>query len=138
MTQRTEEKYFDQLMQLEFAVLNLFDEHPELTDAAVDTAYEELGKRYRAEATAHEYRAAKLDGLRLEVHNTLLPLTEMLVGRPGNLMPYAPVSAGEMQTILKRLRSSIRIWSKQGRQGYLKFLNSQLGNLGDGLEPDED
>ncbi|MHA0033604.1 hypothetical protein ACXXDK_01055 [Deinococcus sp. PESE-38] len=82
MTQRTEEQYFDQLMQLEFAVLGFFDDHPDLTDAVVDSAYEELAKRYRAEATAHEYKPGKLDGLRLELHDTLLPLAEMLVGRP--------------------------------------------------------
>ena len=138
MTQRTEDKYFDQLMQLEFAVLGFFDDHPDLTDAMVDSAYEELGKRYRAEATAHEYRPGKLDGLRLDLHSVLLPIAEMLVGRPDNVMPYAPVSAGAMHEIFKLLRSSVRRHGKLGgRQAYLNFLNGQLGGLElDGLEPD--
>lgn len=132
MTQRTEEKYFDQLMQLEFAVLGFFDDHADLTDAAVDSVYEELARRYRAEATAHEYRPSKLDGPRLELHGTLLPIAEMLVGRPDNVMPYAPVSAEAMQDIFKRLRSSLKKWNKEGgRRGYLTFLNGQLGELGE-------
>ncbi|MHA0037368.1 hypothetical protein [Deinococcus sp. PESE-13] len=138
MTQRTEEQYFDQLMQLEFAVLGFFDDHPDLTDAVVDSAYEELAKRYRAEATAHEYKPGKLDGLRLELHDTLLPLAEMLVGRPDNVMPYAPVSAQAMQDVFKRLRASIKRWGKVGgRQAYLNFIGGQLGGLElDGLDED--
>ena len=139
MTQRTEEKYFDQLMQLEFAVLGFFDDHPELTDAMVDNAYEELARRYRAEATAHEYKPGKLDGLRLELHDTLLPIAEMLVGRPDNVMPYAPVSAEALNEMFRRLRASLRKWSREGgRQGYLTFLDGQLGGLGDGLELEEE
>ena len=43
MTQRTEEQYLDQLMQIEFAVLGFFDDHPELTDAVVLVVSEERG-----------------------------------------------------------------------------------------------
>lgn len=136
MAQRVEDQFLNQLMQLEFAVIGFYGEHPDLTDAMVEGVYEELTKRYRAEVTAHEYKAGKLDGLRLELHEILLPQTEMMVGRPANVAAHLRVTPEEMQAILKRLRSSIKTWSKYGRQGYLKYLDSQLSGMGEGLDLD--
>ena len=114
MTEAFTDKYENQLLNIELAVWGVYEEYPELTDAQVDAAYEELSRRYRAEATAHEFRAGKLEGLRAEVHDSVLPMTEMLVGRPDNILPLEPVSAEEMRLILGRLRSSIKTWSSKG------------------------
>ncbi|CAM3676414.1 hypothetical protein [Deinococcus frigens] len=129
------DKYENQLLNIELAVSSVYDEHPELTDAQVDAAYEELARRYRAEATAHDFKPGKLDGPRASVHDAVLPITEMLVGRPDNILPTEPVSAEEMRQIINRLRSSIKTWQKAGgRQSYLKYLSQFLSELSDGEE----
>ncbi|OLV15868.1 hypothetical protein [Deinococcus marmoris] len=123
------DKYENQFMSIELAVYGVYDEHPELTDAQVDAAYEELARRYRAEATAFAFKPGKLDGLRAEVHDAVLPIAEMLVGRPDNILPTEPVSAEEMRQILGRLRSSIKTWQKAGgRQSYLKYISQFLSD----------
>ena len=40
MTQRIEDQFLPVLMAIEVAVLGVYGEHPELTDAQVDAAYE--------------------------------------------------------------------------------------------------
>ncbi|MFK7604106.1 hypothetical protein ACI3L1_18060 [Deinococcus sp. SM5_A1] len=129
------DKYENQFMSIELAVYGVYDEHPELTDAQVDAAYEELARRYRAEATAFAFKPGKLDGLRAEVHDAVLPIAEMLVGRPDNILPTEPVSAEEMRQILGRLRSSIKTWQKAGgRQSYLKYVSQFLSDSAVGEE----
>ncbi|CAM3403399.1 hypothetical protein DESA109040_11260 [Deinococcus saxicola] len=129
------DQYENQLLNIELAVSSVYDEYPELTDAQVDAAYEELARRYRAEATAHEFRPGKLDGPRARVHDAVLPITELLVGRPDNILPTEAVSAEEMRQILGRLRSSLKTWQKAGgRQSYLKYISRFLSELSDGGE----
>lgn len=108
------DRYENQFLNIELAVMGVHSKYPELTDAQVGAAYEELARRYRAEATAHEFRPGKLDGLRAEVHEAVLPITELLVDRPDNILPTEPVSAEEMRQILGRLRTSIKTWQKTG------------------------
>ena len=133
MTEEFTDKYENQLLNIELAVWGVYEEHPELTDAQVDAAYEELSRRYRAEATAHEFKAGKLEGLRAEVHDAVLPMTEMLVGRPDNILPLEPVSAEEMRLVINRLRSSLKRWSsKGGRQAYLNYIAQFLSERSEG------
>ena len=121
------EQFEGQLYQIELVVTHVFDDHPDLTDAQVDSVYEELSRRYRAEATAHEFKAGKLDGIRADLHAELLPVTELLLGRPANMAPADPISAEDMRLCLNRLRSSIKRWSREGgRQGYLTYLSEYL------------
>ena len=121
------EQFEAQLFQIELAVMRVRDDHPELTDAQVDSVYEELSRRYRAEATAHDFKPGKLDGLRLTLHDELLPITELLVGRPANMAPEQTVSAEEMRLMLGRLRASLKRWTREGgRQGYLNYLSNFL------------
>lgn len=121
------EQFESQLLLIELAVMRVFDEQPDLTDAQVDSVYEELSRRYRAEATAHEFKASDLDGIRAVLHNEVLPITELLVGRPANMASADTISAEEMRLCLNRLRASIKRWSREGgRQGYLNYLTNYL------------
>nr|WP_255638973.1 hypothetical protein [Deinococcus betulae] len=129
-----EERFLPVLRSLELAVLGVYGEHPDLTDAQVDSAYEELARRYRAEATNFPFKPGKLDGLRAEVHDAALRnLTLMLdhlgeAGRPG---------AEDLRQCLNRLRASVRLWTREaGRQGYLKFLDRELN--GEVLDDDDE
>lgn len=136
-TKPLEQLYETQLAYLETAMVKFYREHPDLTDAMADSVYEELAKRYRAEATNHEYKAGKLDGLRAELHAALLPEAEALVGRGKSQLearllmvledengPVQPVNAEEMRQLMQRLRKSIKTVGKLGRRGYLSLIDS--------------
>lgn len=139
MTQPIEERYLAHLACLEWVVVTFYRAHPELADATVDSVYEELSRRYRAEATAHTHKPGRLEGLRAELHAALLPEAEALAGRgrstlSADLMaalqrqhgePH-PVSAEELQLMLNRLRKSIRRFGKLGRRGYLETVEPYL------------
>ena len=138
MTQRTEERFGPQLLQLELAVIQAYEDHPELPDAQVDSAYEELARRYRAEATNFEFKPGKLDGLRQTVHDALLPVAEMLRGRPKDLAGAPVIEAEDVRVCFNRLRSSIKTWSKlgRGRQGYLDYISEAVE--GEDFDREED
>ncbi|MDL2343393.1 hypothetical protein QOL99_04415 [Deinococcus sp. MIMF12] len=122
MTQRAEDRFAPQLLKLEQVVMQLYAEHPSLTDAQVDAAYEELARLYRAEATAHAYRPGRLDAPRQLVHDALLPVAEALRGRPAPLPGVPVIVAEDLRVCFARLRSSIRVWHREGRQAYLNYL----------------
>ncbi|PTA68255.1 hypothetical protein C8263_08860 [Deinococcus arcticus] len=111
---------------MELAVLGVYGEHPDLTDAQVDAAYEELARRYRAEATHFPFKPGHLDGLRAEVHDAALRhLTLML----DHLDTADRPSAEELRQCVNRLRSSVKRFSREGgRQGYLKFIDRELNS----------
>lgn len=127
MTKPIEDLYMDQLAQIEFAVTAFFDEHPDLTDAQVDSVYEELMKRYRAEATNFDFKPNKLDGVRSELHEALLPIAELLAGRPNKIMPFDVLSAEELRLCFQRLRRSIKtLKDAGGRQIYLQHIERHI------------
>ncbi|MFT2718402.1 hypothetical protein ACMT4L_00215 [Deinococcus sp. A31D244] len=115
------------LMTVELAVLGVYGEHPDLTDAMADSAFEELARRYRAEATNFPFKPGKLDGLRAAVHDAALRNLTTLLEQPGE-----HPSAEELRLGMNRLRSSVKTWTREaGRQGYLKYIE-QYVNSGDG------
>ncbi|MCD0167181.1 hypothetical protein [Deinococcus sp. 12RED42] len=122
-----EDRLLPYLMTVELAVLGVYGAHPELTDAQVDSAFEELMRRYRAEATNHLFRPGKLDGLRAEVHDAALRNLTTMLEQPGE-----HPGAEELRLGLGRLRSSVKTWTREaGRQGYLRYIE-QYVNAGDG------
>ncbi|GGN31339.1 hypothetical protein GCM10010842_07190 [Deinococcus daejeonensis] len=113
------------LSAVELAVLGVYAAHPDLTDAMVDSAYEELMRRYRAEATNHPFTPGKLDGLRAEVHDAALRTLTLRLSQPGD-----HPDAEQLRLAVGRLRSSVRTWTRAGgRQGYLHFLEREIGDL---------
>ncbi|WP_309569727.1 hypothetical protein, partial [Deinococcus sp.] len=104
-------------------------EHPELTDAQVDAAYEELARRFRAEATNFPFKPGKLDGLRADVHDAALKNLTVLLHNSEERP-----SAEELRQCVNRLRASIKLWTREGgRQGYVKYLDRSL-NAPDEIE----
>ena len=124
MSQPVHEQFEPQLKAIETVVMDFYKAHPDLTDAVVDGVYEELSRRYRAEATSFDFKPGRLDGLREDLHAALLPVTESLCGRPAAPSGLAAISAEDLRQCLNRLRKSVALWTKEmGRQGYLKFLS---------------
>ncbi len=131
--QPIEEAYLDVLQNLEFTIVQLYRQHPEMTDWDVERAMEELIRYYQALWRGKEPRAPRLkaEGQR-ELYEALVAMCEF---RLGNATPVQwetgeeldlsiePLTLEEVVAVLKRLRKSVRFWNKKGGiRGYLDFI----------------
>ncbi|HYH82578.1 MAG TPA: hypothetical protein VEX86_22495 [Longimicrobium sp.] len=128
MAGRFEEEYQDVLQNIEFAIVGVHREHPEMLDYDVDGALEALVARYTAEQRGRTSREPSLHGLRQDVHAAVLGICEWRLGRdPANPVPSDMNSVEEILACLKRVRSSVQRWTREGgRQGYLTFVRRFL------------
>ena len=128
-----EEDHLDILQNLEFAIANVYRTNPALMDSNVDNALEALDRTYTREPSG---RAAIVPGnpATREVYDRVRLMCEWRLGRnpveteEGEPGPSPePVSREIILACLKRLRKSIRMWTKEaGRQGYLNYINQFL------------
>jgi hypothetical protein len=131
-----EQRYEDVLQNIELGIIKVYREHAEMTDWHARSAIEALLRGYRALARGHEVRPPSLKGLGAEVYEAVHPLCEWRLGRQpfpgtdGGAEPEPapePITVDEMIDCLKRVRKSIRRWSRQGgRRGYLTFVDQYI------------
>ena len=123
--------HMDVLQNIEFGVIEVYRTHPELTDFEVDLAYQALYQNYRGEANDREERIPS-NPLSAEVYHTVRPLCEWRLGRAhftdkeGRAVELSEDNLGieAITDCLKRLRKSVRLWTKQGgKQGYLNYID---------------
>jgi hypothetical protein len=128
-----EERYQDVLQNIEFAIVQVFRNHPEMTDWEALTAIEALLGIYRAEARGRQATPPSLGPLAEEVYDFVETMCEWRLGREepfsneeGEPMefPGEPIALDELMACLKRIRKSINRWHRRGgRQGYLTFVS---------------
>ena len=132
MQEPIEEEYMDVLQNIEVGIMSVYREHPELTDWEALEAIEALIRHYRAEASGRKSPRLRLPGLAKEVFERVQFFCEWRLGREvlvdeeGNPVPLQPepIPLEDLIACLKRIRSSIKLWNKQGgRQGYLNFVS---------------
>ncbi len=126
-----EEQYTDVLQNLELAVAQAYQSHPEMTDYAVLRAYEALVQTYSAEIQGRDPKPVRLSDLETELMQAIKSMCEVRLGR--SQLPGADKEAAvEMPAIdvatlilcLKRLAKSVEKWTKRGgRKGYLDFMS---------------
>lgn len=121
----------DVLQNIEFAAIQVYRAHPELTDYEVDKAYEALERRYKAEERGRRLPTIRLDGLSKEVHDVVETMCEWRLGRPpeGSELPPIdePLTPDLLVQCLKYLRKSVSLWTEEGgRQGYLQYIDNFL------------
>lgn len=127
-----EERYFDVLQNIEFAIVQVYRRHPDLADANVDRALEALLRAYNAELKERSTPKVNLSATELEIRDDVRAMCEWRLGRvqpPDNETPkeITPITVDEIIICLKRLRSSIKLWTQDGgRQGYLTFISPFL------------
>ncbi len=134
---RFTERYQDVLQNLEFGVTRVAKENPDLLDAHVELAYEALISYYRAETRGREPRTPDLDAPIDQVFESVRAMADFRLGR--NPLPVTedggeelerrlpPLTLDEIIQCLKRLRKSVRFWSKRGgRRGYLTYISQFL------------
>ena len=128
-----EERYEDILQNIEFGIVQVYREHPEMTNWDVLAAVEALLRTYRAEAKGRQPAPPSLAPLAQEVYDSVKVMCEWRLGRempflseegePVELSPE-PITLDELGACLKRVRKSINFWNREGgRQGYLTFVS---------------
>lgn len=131
--QNVEEEYLDVLQNMEMAIVEVYRDKPELIDANVDSALEALERTYVGELRA---RGPVLppSPIARTVYEQVQMMCEWRLGRasleteegqPGPETPPVPLEV--ILACLKRLRKSLRLWTREGgRQGYLNYIEQFL------------
>ena len=122
------EENLDILQNLEFAVAEVWREHPEMTDYSALRAYEAAHRFYKDEVRGRVPKPCALTGLDLEAFEAVTAICEYRLGRkplpgpPDEPIPPAPVSV-LVDCLGKLMRSVERHTAIGGRQGYLTFID---------------
>jgi hypothetical protein len=126
-----EEQYEDVLHNLEFGIVQVYRQHPELVDWDAEIALNALIVFYNAQAQGKPAELRVLPKLQNEVAHFVQAMCELHLGRGSlrdkNDQPFkfggTPKTTQEIIACLKRIRKSVQYWSKEnGRQGYLNFV----------------
>lgn len=130
-----ERKYEDVLQNIEFGIVQVYRANPKMTDWEALNAVEALMRAYKAENRGREVRPPRLNPLTDEVYHAARAMCEMRLGRgeledengnPVNV-PMKPITLDEIIACLKRIRKSIKLWTKErGRRGYLDYVQNFL------------
>jgi hypothetical protein len=130
--QKFEEKYLDVLQNIEFGIVNVYRQHPELTNWDAMDAVEALIRHYTAEARNRTPPTVALSELSQLVFDSVKAMCEWRLGREELLdqddrpvgSDMEPKTVDEIITCLKRIRRSIQFWQKKGgQQGYVTFIS---------------
>jgi hypothetical protein len=122
-----EEKYMDVLHNIEFAIISVYRKRNELIDYDVSSAIESLIDFYIAEQRNREPRNFNLSEKSLSVYEEVKQMCGFQLGRNNpdekDELPFQPKTVNEILDCLKKIKSSIKTWTKAGgRQGYLDFV----------------
>ena len=126
-----EEEYEDVLQNIEFAIMGVYREHPELVDSEVEKAVNALILTYQAEMQRCTPSPVSFTPLGQQVYVRVQSMCEWRLGRKevfltasGEHLPKPePLSLEAMIACLKRIRKSVQTWTRrEGRQGYLCFV----------------
>ncbi|MDY7078338.1 MAG: hypothetical protein SXV54_15585 [Chloroflexota bacterium] len=130
-----EERYEDVLQNIEFGIIRVYRDHPELADWDALNAVEALLRVYQAEAKGRQATLPSLTSLAQDVFDSVKPMCEWRLGRetfvdkagkPMEMSPD-PITLDEIAACLKRIRKSINRWNRRsGRQGYLTFVDQYI------------
>jgi hypothetical protein len=130
-----ENRYLDVLQNIEFAIIQVYRDHPELTDHQVDKAMEGLVRTYQAEQKGRSAPLLKLGTLDQQVYDNVYHICQIRLGRESFSdeqgddveVPLEPLQVDEIVACLRHIRGSISTWTKDyGRQGYLDFIKNYL------------
>jgi len=127
-----EERYEDVLQNIEFGIVQVYRDHPEMTDWQALDAVEAVLRKYQAETRGRQARLPTLDLVAEEARDRVETMCEWRLGRAAPFMDEEeqrleispePISLDEIIACLKRIRKSIKYWKRQGgQQGYLTFV----------------
>ncbi len=129
---RIEEEHPDVLQNIEFVVTQHYRDHPDTTDYGVARVYEALIDFYAAENIGRQPRTWSPDEGEWALFGRTKEICDWWLGRNPELFsdsgtpapPPRGIGFDTLQLCLKRLRKSVRKWTKRGgRHGYLQFIS---------------
>lgn len=137
---RVQEEHQDVLHSIEFAIIQVYRQVPELIDAEVQTAIEALIRIYGAEAQGKSIATRPLKGVTKQVMEGVQAMCEWRLGRAQPKDPaigivqdidevnsLPPKTADNILACLKVIQLSIKFWTqKGGRQGYLNYVKPYI------------
>jgi len=127
-----EDKYLDVLQNIEFGIVRVYREQPDLADWDVLDAIQALIRSYNAEMRGRSRPKIRLSDQSQPVFDSVEAMCEWQLGRgqplaEGGRPPdvrMEPKTTAEIIACLKRVQKSINRWNKVGgRQGYLIFVS---------------
>ena len=136
MSKRIEDQYFDVLQNIETAVVAIYDDEPDLLDVEVLDAIDALIRTYTWEKDGRGTPTLRLSARAQRVFDSSRRMCEWRLGRqslsPGTIerddAKPDDLTVSDVVLCVQRIRSSVRLWNKQGgRQGYLDYVRQFLG-----------
>ena len=130
-----EEQYQDVLQSIEFALVQVYRDHDEMTDWEAEQAINGLIRTYTAEERGRSEPNLRLQPLAEEAYERVMVMCEWRLGRTQLLddagkevnLPVESITVSEILDCLKRIRRSIQMWRKEGgRRGYFDFVGGFL------------
>jgi len=121
-----ENRYLDVLQHIEWGLLSLVKDHPELSDHDMLRIIEQILTYYKSRQRGNLATAKnKSTGIHQEIFERVLSTCEQRLDRlfPTNEeMACNPIMIEELLLCLKRIEKSIKVWAKKGgRKGYINF-----------------
>ncbi len=126
-----EDEYLDVLQNIEAAIAGVYRHQRNLLDYDVDEAIDALVSNYRAEQQRRTPKPHRLTERPERVYEAVKEMCDWRLGHnhlPGQQEGDLPADLSllteqEILACLKRIKTSVRRWTKQGgRQGYLQFI----------------
>jgi hypothetical protein len=126
-----DDKYLDVLQNIEFALMQAYRAHAEMTDWEAREAVKALMRVYKAEASKSIAPILRLNLLGQEAFESVKMVCDWRLGK-ATVMPEdgKPSIEMKMQTLdeviacLQRILRSIQMWEKEGgRRGYFNFVS---------------
>jgi hypothetical protein len=117
-----ETEYQEILQNIELEIITYYRQEPELIDLEVLTGIEWVTRLYHGEAQGKTLSPRPISGLSAEVANRVKDKCDILKQLSIDGAIATSASPAEITDCLKRIQSSIKLWNKQGRQGYLKYI----------------
>lgn len=133
---RVEDQYFDVLQNIETAIVAVYEDQPGLLDVEVLDAVDALIRTYTWEKDGRGAPTLRLSDRAQRVFDFSWRMCEWRLGRqslhPGETereeAKPEKLTVSDVVLCLQRIRSSVRLWNKQGgRQGYLDYVRQFLG-----------
>jgi hypothetical protein len=136
MPEAFEDKYLDVLQNIESSIVEVYREHPEMTDWDALNAIQALIRFYQAQARKRSAIQPSLSPLAQATFEAVRGMCEWRLGRThvevidgrATDLETTPKTLDEIVACLKRIRGSIEMWNKEGgRRGYLDFVSQFVG-----------
>ena len=133
--------YADSLLHLENAIYQIAYPRTDISDGQIELALERLIRHYQTEADGREPRPTRLGAGSQQVFAVTMVTAELLLGHAEATIAETgetpaigneSINHAELIACLKRIRKSVRFWSRQGgRRGYVSYIHDFLSGESD-------